>query len=125
MYCYYVTKRYLKKTKVDWRIKLLFLTLLNSKNKQVHAVPAMLNNNTYTWTKDSKNNTINYNIYIIKVYCYIVTKRYKAFHLDLGHLSNQPAISESFYMLIHDFSVVVPVIRLATSHWWRVSCINT
>ena len=37
----------LKKTKVDQKIKLLFLTLLNSKNKHVHALPEMFINNTY------------------------------------------------------------------------------
>ena len=47
MYCYSITKRYVKKTKVDRKMKLLFLTLLNSKNKHVHALSGMVNNNTY------------------------------------------------------------------------------
>ena len=47
MYCYSTIKRYFKKTKVDRKIELSFLTLLNSKNKHVHALPEMFNNNTY------------------------------------------------------------------------------
>ena len=45
----------LKKSKIDWRIKLLFLTLLNYKNKHAHVVPAMLNNNTYIPTPKQLN----------------------------------------------------------------------
>ena len=73
MYCYSITKRYVKKTKVDRKMKLLFLTLLNSKNKYAHALPEKFNNNTFNLNPNNyiyysktitKINTINYNIYI-------------------------------------------------------------
>ena len=47
MYCCSATKRYLKRTKFDRKIKLIFLTLFNSKNKHVHALPNCFNNNDY------------------------------------------------------------------------------
>ena len=47
MYCCSATKWYLKKTKVDRKIKLIFLTLFNSKNKHVRALPENFNNNDY------------------------------------------------------------------------------
>ena len=55
MYCYSVTKQSLKRTKIDRKIKLLVLTLLNSKNKHVQVVPAILNKNTYVLTPKQLN----------------------------------------------------------------------
>ena len=39
-----------KKSKIDWKVKLLFLILLHSKNNHVHILPVMLNDNTYVPT---------------------------------------------------------------------------
>ena len=55
MFCYSVTKRYFENLKVDRRIKLLFLTPLNSKSKYINVVTTMLNYNTYIPTPKQLN----------------------------------------------------------------------
>ena len=38
---------FIKITEIDWKIRLLVITLTNSKNRHIYVVPVTLNNNTY------------------------------------------------------------------------------